>query len=56
VGTLGILKSAALDGKINLADTIERLGTTTNFRGTEYLYRRVLEEFESETRRGQQSN
>lgn len=56
VGTLGILKSAALDGKINLAEAIEHLRTTTNFRGTEDLYRRVLQEFESHSRQGQQSN
>ena len=56
VGTLGILKTAALDGKIDLVETIERLRTPTNFRGTEYLYRRVIQEFESAARKSQEPN
>jgi uncharacterized protein len=56
VGTLGILKSAALDDRIDLAGAIEKLKTATNFRGTDELYRRVLQEFESEVRRSREQN
>lgn len=48
VGTLGILKQAALDSRIDLSATLEMLKTSTNFRGTDELYQRVLRDFENE--------
>lgn len=44
LGTLGVLRDAALAGHLEIEEALHRLGTKTNFRGARSLYAQVIDE------------